>query len=123
MATSALRLRPIATPRTTAISITRTVAISVIASVIIVSFQSPVAEDDRLAHHRDRRPGASRRGRRRRASSTSAITHQGESPIRSWSGLIRPLGDVVLEPDGERVDAAHEPVGELVDVAGQLDDR
>ena len=44
IATSAPRLRPIATPRKTAISITRAVAISVIARVTMVSFQRPVAK-------------------------------------------------------------------------------
>ena len=39
---SARRLRPIATPRMTAITMTSAVAISVIDSVIIVSFHRPV---------------------------------------------------------------------------------
>ena len=39
---SVRRFRPIATPRTTAMTITSTVAINVIARVIIESFHSPV---------------------------------------------------------------------------------
>ena len=55
IARSARRLRPIATPSTTAISITRTVAISVIARVTIVSFHSPVQKMTASQTTRDRR--------------------------------------------------------------------
>ena len=75
------------TPSTTAISITTSVATRVMASVIIVSFHSPVPKMIGLAHQRGH---GGRQPPRTYAtdSSTRAITHQGDRESRSCSGLI-----------------------------------
>ena len=70
-------MRPIDTPSTTAISITSTVATRVIASVTIVSFHRPVAKMT-ASQTRVITVGRQPPSTYAKASSTMAITHQGD---------------------------------------------
>src|SRR5262245_38937763 len=90
MITSALRLRPMATPRTIAMIITISVATSVIDNVIMVSFQRPVAKmtaSQTSVTTVGRQPPSTYDT----ASNTAAVSHQGDSASRSCSGLISQL--------------------------------
>src|SRR5262245_36469666 len=95
MDTSARLLRPIETPSTTASSITIAVAIKLIDSLIIVSSHRPV---HKLTASHTSVTTAGRQPPRTyaTASSTSAITHHGDSDIRSCSGLMSSVVTVSL---------------------------
>ena len=87
MPRSARLLRPIATPSTTANTITSTVAISVIARVTIESFQSPVHKmtASQPTVMAGRPPAAEHVGE---GDQHQRHHHQGESASRSSNGLI-----------------------------------
>src|SRR5262245_47516030 len=114
MDTSARLLRPIETPSTTASSITIAVAIKVIESVIIVSCHRPVHK--MTASH----TSVTTAGRQPPRTYATASSTRDIPPWRLGHQVLQRVdeqrGDGVLEPDRERVDVAHEPVGELVDV-------